>query len=72
MSLFCYAVICVHCGFAIILLGNKELAVLFNCLLDTMLLLFFSFSSQCCGLVCKVLLLHCLVIFIYFWHIDIP
>ena len=43
MSLFCYTVICVHCSFAIILLGKKELVVLFNCLLDIMLLLLFFF-----------------------------
>ena len=52
-SIFCYAVLCVHCSFAIILKGKRGLVVLL------------SFASRCHGFVCSLWFWYFLIILTY-------
>ena len=55
LSLFCYALLCLHSSFAIILKRNRKLFALLLLFTDVLLLLMLcGSSSRCRGLVCDV------------------
>ena len=55
LSLFCYALLCVHSSFAIILKRKKKLVALPLFLTDVLFMqMFYGSYSQCRGFVCSV------------------
>ena len=63
-SVFCCAFLCVHSGFAIILMGKEELAALLS-LSSCVSWLFCCSSSRCHGFVCSLCLWYFLIILTY-------